>query len=99
MRKEMQRPRGEHGLRQDDGVDGNELQEVSTTRRAGTQRAPSHILCRIGNISKNRWQPRRDGSHDYPNDISVVPDFTSALSIYGVPGDAQSALAGELTSP
>ena len=38
MRKEMQRPRGEHGLRQDEGVDGNESQEARTTRRAGTQR-------------------------------------------------------------
>src|SRR5215469_4968751 len=36
--KKMQRPRGEHGLRQDEGVDGNEPQEVSRTTRAETQR-------------------------------------------------------------
>ena len=57
----------------------------------------------MGNISviqqENGWQPRRGASHDYPNDISVVPDFTSTLSIYGVPGGARRALAGELTSP
>jgi hypothetical protein len=28
----------------------------------------------------------------------VVPDFTSTLSIYGVPGGARRALAGELAS-
>jgi hypothetical protein len=48
---------------------------------------------------ENGWQPRRGGSHDYPNDISVVPDFTSTLSIYGVPGGARRALADELNSP
>jgi hypothetical protein len=41
----------------------------------------------------------RDSSHDYTNDISVVPDFTSTLSIYGVPGGARCALADELTCP
>ena len=29
----------------------------------------------------------------------MVPDFTSTLSIYGVPGGARRALAGELTNP
>ena len=29
----------------------------------------------------------------------MVPDFTSTLSIYGVPGGARRALAAELTSP
>jgi hypothetical protein len=32
------------------------------------------------------------------NDISVVPDFTPTLSIYGVPGGAVRALAGALAS-
>ena len=57
----------------------------------------------MGNISviqqENGWQPRRGASHDYPNDISVIPDFTSTLSIYGAPGGARRALASELTSP
>ena len=64
---------------------------------------PSRILGEIGNISvtkqENGWQPRRGGSHDYPNDISVVPNFTSTLSIYGAPSGARRALAGLLTSP
>ena len=47
----MQRPRGEHGLRQDEGVDGNEPQEVSRTREPKLKEFASRILGRIGNIS------------------------------------------------
>ena len=46
-------------------------------------------------------QPRGDkgNSHENSNGISVVPDFTPALSIYPVPGGAGRTLARALARP
>jgi hypothetical protein len=64
---------------------------------------PSRILGPSGHIwvttrQRNGSQPRKGSSHENANDISVVPDFTPTLSIYGVPGGAGRALAGALAS-
>ena len=59
--RKMQRPRGEHGLRQDEGADGSEPREVSGTTRSGIQRVSQAGFWAGLEISRLRIN-RTDGS-------------------------------------
>lgn len=92
-----------NGLREDEGVDESEPRGVSGARQAESQRvSQAGFLVGLeisGLRSKRTDSSLRGCSHENANDVSVVPDSTPALSIYGVPGGAGRALAGALTSP
>jgi hypothetical protein len=63
---------------------------------------PNRILCWIGNIWATKQKndsSLRGCSHENANDVSVVPDFTPALSIYGVPSNAGRTLAWRTKQP